>query len=298
MIWTLLLFLLNPLPLQVSHRARSLQPGEVVVIKTTSSVPLKTLAAKVFDLEFAFYPAEGENVWDGLIGIDLETRPGTYTIELEGLTDSGEAVYGRYDLAIEAKEFPTRRLTVAEKYVNPRKEVMSRIRREAKRIDEIFSTSTAEKVWSGSFTPPVPGAPASSSFGKRSILNNQPRSPHSGTDFNAEQGTPVKAPNKGRVVLVSDLYYSGNTVILDHGHGLYSYFAHLSKFAVAEGDIVSAGDVLGYVGATGRVTGPHLHWSVRLKKTRVDPLSLMEILAEPDLEVSCGLFSCQLSAIS
>ena len=123
---------------------------------------------------------------------------------------------------------------------------------------------------------PVSGPP-NSSFGKRSILNGQPRSPHSGTDFSGATGASVKAPNSGRVVLVGDLYYSGNTVILDHGLGLYSYFAHLSKALVAEGQMLKQGDILGEIGATGRVTGPHLHWAVRLKRTRVDPLSLLAV---------------------
>ena len=108
-------------------------------------------------------------------------------------------------------------------------------------------------------------------------MNGQERSPHSGTDFKGASGTPIKAPNGGSVVLTADLYYSGNTVIIDHGFGLYSYFCHLSRFESQEGDTVGAGDIVGYVGATGRVTGPHLHWTVRLVKTRVDPLSLMAV---------------------
>ncbi|MEE8178340.1 MAG: M23 family metallopeptidase, partial [Acidobacteriota bacterium] len=120
------------------------------------------------------------------------------------------------------------------------------------------------------------------SFGKRSILNGQPRSPHSGTDFRAGEGTPIQAPNAGKVLLAAELYYSGNVVILDHGMGMYSYFAHLSRRAVSEGEQISAGEIIGYVGATGRVTGPHLHWTLRLSGARVDPLSLMEVLAGED----------------
>ncbi len=162
-------------------------------------------------------------------------------------------------------------------------EELDRIRRESKRVREIFAALNPEKIWHSSFQSPVPGAPTSG-FGKRSILNGQPRSPHTGTDFDADEGTPVKSPNTGKVILVSPLYYSGNTVILDHGQGLYSYFAHLSRFAVAEGDRVSPGELVGYVGATGRVTGPHLHWTVRLNGTRIDPLSLIAILSDQDAQ--------------
>ena len=138
----------------------------------------------------------------------------------------------------------------------------------------IFDALSPRRYWLGAFHVPVPGPPISE-FGKRSIYNGKPRSPHAGTDFQGATGTPVQAPNAGRVVLAADLYYSGNTVILDHGLGLYSYFGHLSAFSVREGDQLSTGDVVGKVGATGLVTGPHLHWSVRLVGTRVDPLSLI-----------------------
>ena len=181
-------------------------------------------------------------------------------------------------LTVTAKTFPTRRLTVDEKFVNPPQQVLARIQEESARVRAIFDTVTPRRYWSGSFSLPVPG-PVISAFGKRSVYNGQPRSPHSGTDFQGATGTPIRAPNAGKVVLASALYYSGNTVILDHGLGLYSYFGHMSAFSVKEGDQVKPGEVLGKVGATGVVTGPHLHWSVRLAGTRVDPLSLIRVLA-------------------
>jgi len=125
----------------------------------------------------------------------------------------------------------------------------------------------------------VPGA-ANSVFGTRSIYNGEPRSPHSGADFQGAPGTPVKAPNSGRVVLAGDLYFTGNTVVIDHGAGLFSLFAHLRAINVHEGDSVTTGAVLGELGATGRVTGPHLHWAVRITGARVDPLSLLALLGD------------------
>ena len=126
---------------------------------------------------------------------------------------------------------------------------------------------------------PVPDE-ANSAFGTRSILNGEPRSPHGGADFISPTGTPIKAPNAGRVVLAEDLYYTGNTVVLDHGLTLFSLFAHLSESNVKVGDTVAAGDVVGKVGATGRVTGPHLHWTVRINGARIDPLSLLAVMSE------------------
>jgi murein DD-endopeptidase MepM/ murein hydrolase activator NlpD len=126
----------------------------------------------------------------------------------------------------------------------------------------------------------VPGA-ANSRFGTRSVFNGEARAPHAGADFSAALGQPIKAPNAGLVVAARPLYYSGNTVILDHGLGLYSMLAHLSRIDVHEGDRVAAGDVVGLVGATGRVTGPHLHWALRVGGARVDPLSALALLGPP-----------------
>ena len=277
----------NPLTnlpkLEVSHQARSLQPGEVVLISVRTPIPLEGIQGQAFGKRFFLYPTDEPGVWRGLLGIDLETAPGLYQAELLGRGRKGQTLSSSHELAIVGKQFPTRRLTVAEKFVTPPPEMLKRIARESKMTSAIFSTVTPEKLWKGSFLAPVPGTP-SSSFGKRSILNDKPRSPHSGTDFRASEGAPVKAPNLGKVVLATDLYYSGNTVILDHGLGLYSYFAHLSRITVGEGEVVSQGDVIGHVGATGRVTGPHLHWSVRLFLARVDPLSLMAVLSPRTLE--------------
>lgn len=267
-----------PSELKISHRARALQPGEVVLISLESSRPLQQVTGAVFGKSFLFYPGRSRQVWQGLIGIDLDTKPGRYSLALQCTPLKGEPFEGSYALPVRDKKFPSRRLTVDEKYVTPPPEEEERIRRESRQVEQIFSSVTPRKIWQGSFTAPVE-APAGSSFGRRSILNGKPRSPHTGTDFSADAGTPIKAPGAGTVVLAAELYFSGNTVILDHGMGLYSLFAHLSRYSVQEGDAVKAGDTLGLVGSTGRATGPHLHWSIRLAATRVDPLSLIAALS-------------------
>jgi murein DD-endopeptidase MepM/ murein hydrolase activator NlpD len=151
---------------------------------------------------------------------------------------------------------------------------LPRIEREAREIAAIWEGSSRVKLWDGPFLPPVPD-PANSAFGTRSVFNGQARAPHGGADFLSGAGTPVKAPGGGRIVLAGSLYYTGGTVIIDHGLGLFSLMAHLSAIDVQTGDLVKAGDAIGKVGATGRVTGPHLHWSVRANGARVDPLSLL-----------------------
>jgi murein DD-endopeptidase MepM/ murein hydrolase activator NlpD len=260
----------------ILQRARALEPGEVVVLKVESPAPQSQVEAVVFGKTFPFFADNTGRTWTGLVGIDLEAAAGAYAVKIQ-LTDRlGNTQVCDHPLKIAGKVFPTRSLTVDEKFVTPPKEILGRIEDEGKRVAAIFAAVEEQRYWRGTFLAPVPG-PSISSFGKRNIMNGKPRSPHSGVDFDADEGTSIRAPNAGRVVLVGDLYYSGNTVIIDHGQGLYSYFAHLSRFSAKEGDRVARGDIIGRVGATGRVTGPHLHWSVRLVGARVDPLSLIAV---------------------
>jgi murein DD-endopeptidase MepM/ murein hydrolase activator NlpD len=175
------------------------------------------------------------------------------------------------------RRFPTRVLKVDPALVNPPPEMDARIAREAAEVARLWGQSSPDRLWNGPFVPPVPNVVASQ-FGARSIYNGQARSPHSGADFPSPIGAPVAAPNGGRVVLAKDLYFTGNTVILDHGLGLFSLLAHLSVINVHEGDRVTTGQEVGKVGATGRVTGPHLHWAVRAGGARVDPISVLAVL--------------------
>ena len=264
--------------LKITHRARSLQPGEVVLLEAVSSEPLRLIEAQAFGRVFSAFGDREKLRWTALVGVDLDTKPGRYTVKLSGSDAFGNRMQGEHVLVVTGKKFPTRQLTVDEKFVTPPREVQARIKEESERVRAIFDAVTPERHWNGPFRVPVPG-PVISEFGKRSIYNGQPRSPHSGVDFRGAAGTPIRAPNAGRVVLAQGLYYSGNTVILDHGQGLYSYFGHMSSICVKPGDNIPTGTQIGKVGATGLVTGPHLHWTVRLAGARVDPLSLMSILS-------------------
>ena len=267
-----------PFEVNVTHEARGVFPGEAVLVSVTATQPVAAVEGSVFDRTVRFYQAEG-GLWQGLVGIDLLVEPGGHDLVLR-ITSAGGATLDRvYTLPVENKAYPTRRLRVAPRYVEPPREVGERIAREAQRQAAIFATDTPERLWHGTWSRPVPGR-ATGAFGSRRVFNGQPRNPHSGADFRAAEGTPVAAPNAGRVVLTGDTYFSGGSVILDHGWGLYSYFAHLSEILVEEGALVGSGDVVGHAGSTGRVTGPHLHWTLRMSGARVDPLSLMEILRD------------------
>jgi murein DD-endopeptidase MepM/ murein hydrolase activator NlpD len=222
---------------------------------------------------------DARGVWRGLIGIDVEVKPGTYPIEIVVERTGQPPLAATRELSVTAKRFLIRRLRVADRFVNPDPETIARIQQEAVRLEALFRIVTA-RIWNEpfqAFRAPV-AEPATGSFGARSVFNGQPRSVHGGMDFGSEAGTPVTAPGAGTVVLAQDLYFTGNTVVIDHGVGLYSVLAHLSTVGVSAGDGIQRGAIIGQVGATGRVTGAHLHWGVRLNGARIDPLSLIAAL--------------------
>jgi murein DD-endopeptidase MepM/ murein hydrolase activator NlpD len=178
---------------------------------------------------------------------------------------------------VSAGQYPTTELQVEERYVELSPEDQARADREAAETSAIYDTFTPQRYWSEAFEVPVRGAKDGRNFGHRRVFNGQPRAPHSGADLRAGTGTPIYAANRGRVALAQDLFYSGNAVYIDHGYGLFTTYLHLSEIDVKVGDVVERGQLLGLAGATGRVTGPHLHWGVRLLDARVDPFSLVRL---------------------
>jgi murein DD-endopeptidase MepM/ murein hydrolase activator NlpD len=259
--------------LKVSTRARYLRPGEVVLLTAVPSRPLAVLRGEAFGRGVGFWQAGNGDSWQGLAGIPLDSEPGSQRIHLHGTGRDGGPAMASVPLQIVPARFRTRRLRVDDRFLNPPEEMAGRIRREAETLRELFDRVRPGRLWDGPFSKPVPG-PVTSTFGRLTILNGTPQGRHQGSDLRAETGTPVRAPQSGEIVLADDLYYSGNTVIVDHGEGLYSLVAHLSRIVVEEGDRVERGALVGESGATGRVTAPHLHWAVRLQGVPVDPLSL------------------------
>lgn len=257
--------------IDISVHARSIRPGELVVLTVVPPSGSATVHIRAFDREVPAFRTD-DRTWEALVGIDLDVRPGTYPVSV-----TAGAARALHELVVEKRTFPTRRLKVDEAFVTPPESEQARIEREAALLAATWKAPSPERLWSGRFVRPV-AEPANSAFGTRSIFNGKPRNAHGGADFLSPAGTPVHAPNAGRVVVARPLYFSGNTVIVDHGLGLFSMLAHLSTIEVREGERITAGDVVGKVGATGRVTGPHLHWTVRAADARVDPLSLLAVL--------------------
>jgi murein DD-endopeptidase MepM/ murein hydrolase activator NlpD len=242
--------------------------GDVMRIDV-SSPEGEPIAGNIFGKDVIFSFDRQSTMWTALAGVDLETKPGKYRLRI----NHGSASLPTRVVQVHARDFRVRRLRVPETFVNPPPDALEQIADDNKMLAAAYAQTTPQR-WSGAFVLPVDGTPTSN-FGTRSVYNGRPRSPHSGVDFSSEPGTPIRASNHGVVALASPLYFTGNTIVIDHGARLFSVFAHLSEFQVKAGAIVSPDTIVGLVGATGRVTGPHLHWSVRLNGARVDPLSLI-----------------------
>ena len=214
-------------------------------------------------------------VWTALVGISLSTEPGPASIELITGGESRKIAY-----TISPKRYSEQRLKVSPKTVDLSPEDLSRYERERTHQASVIATFREPLPSAFEMRQPTPGR-RSSSFGLRRVFNGKPRNPHSGMDIAAPTGTPIISPLPATVIDTGDYFFNGNTVWLDHGGGLLSMMCHLSRIDVQPGDKLATGQRLGAVGATGRVTGPHLHWSISLNRAMVDPALFLDDLQRP-----------------
>ncbi len=243
---------------------QSLRPGGVAIVEVGSS---EDIAPQVSLNGKKLLVIRREQHWYAVVGISLRTEPGELTIQVGGKQRT---------VNVGSHTYREQRLTIKNKsQVNPDKEQLDRIFAERKIIDAALNDYRSTALDGVSLSTPVAG-PRSSSFGSRRFFNDQPRSPHSGMDIAANSGTPVVAPRDGLVAATGDYFFNGNTVIVDHGQGFVTMYCHLSETAVTEGQHVKSGETLGEVGATGRVTGPHLHFGTYLNGTAVDPAIFLD----------------------
>ena len=222
-----------------------------------------------------FFPARGGHGWFALAGVDVEAPAGSSVLRV--VIGSGTDSIGlSRTVEIHPAHYRTGSLTVLPKFVEPDPKALKQIEADSKLKAKVFAASSPEPLWSGNFRAPVI-APATDSFGTRRVFNGKLASIHKGMDFRAATGTQVRAGNSGVVVLARPLYYEGNCVIVDHGLGLWTISMHLSRIDVKEGRHVATGELMGLSGATGRVTGPHLHWAVRWQDAYLDPAKLLRL---------------------
>lgn len=252
--------------------------GTLLLVDVKSAKPLAEITGDWGGRSAPFWQEAGaETPHRALLGIDLEKAPGAYELKVTGQTASGEKVTCSAEVEVKQGRFATERLTVGKQFVEPSPEQIKRADQERQKLRDIFERVTPQRLWDGLFRVPLDGVTEGSNFGKRRILNGNPGSRHGGADLRGTMGTPVHAAQRGRVVLAEELFFAGNTVVIDHGLGIYTFYGHLSEIGVKVDEVLEVGAVLGKVGATGRVTGPHLHWGLTIGKARVNPLLITKL---------------------
>jgi murein DD-endopeptidase MepM/ murein hydrolase activator NlpD len=254
--------------------SRSFRPGETIRVSVRGKGIVRQAEVLFLGKTHVMGKGQDPEVWLAFLGLDLGIKTGSTTIEISLLFNNGHHENIRREILVQDREFPTKKLWVKQEYVTPPQEVLDRIQWESQLLGQIYAQYTPEWLGEGPFFLPSDGE-TNDNFGERRIFNNQPRSPHGGVDISSPHGAPVRASNSGKVVLAKNLYFAGNTVIIDHGLGVFTSYLHFSTIRTKTGDGVQKGDIIGEIGATGRVTGPHLHWGVKVSGSRVDPFSLL-----------------------
>lgn len=263
---------------QTTIEVSSRQPvqGNLLRVTVKSEAPLSTVTGEWAGHQVSFWrDNESGTVFRAFLGVDLDQHTGEQDLKVSLQPIAGAATSSLVKIDVRTGHYAIEKLTVASAFVEPPAAEAERIKQEGERMRAILTASTNEKLWSQAFRFPLDGPRRGGNFGKRRVYNGEARSPHSGLDIPAPTGTPVHATNSGRIALAEPLYFSGNTIVIDHGLGLYSFYGHLSEIRVKQGDAVAAGALIGLVGATGRVTGPHLHWGLIVNDAKVNPLQIL-----------------------
>lgn len=222
------------------------------------------------------HPNPSESQFFALIGIPYQATPGPAELKLTWSDVKGHQTLS-IPFKIVAGQYETDHLQVDPSRVKPSKQDQERALREQQEVNRIYATGRMARLWQGPFRFPLESDIASP-YGNRRVFNGELRSYHNGLDFRAPQGTPAMAANTGTVRLTKDLFYAGNTVIIDHGTGIFTIYAHLDRFNVTAGQGIDKAQIVGWTGDTGRVSGPHLHWGVKVNGVAVDPLQFVEVV--------------------
>ena len=264
------------------NRVASVQPGEVVLVALDGPVGrLAAVSAALGNTVAPVLPGPDAGPWLGLLPVNRDREPGEATVRVLFTYQNGSTTRAELPFLVQPRQYPSVRLTVAPDMAQIPPERESQVAEDRAAFAAVWSAPAAERLWSGPFIMPAEGR-VSATFGERRVFNGDVQSRHSGIDIAAPMSAPVWASNAGRVVLVRVAYLEGRTVVIDHGGGLFTFYCHLSQAQVAVGDLVSRGQVIGNVGMTGRATGPHLHFGVRVAGERVDGLALIALRPEEE----------------
>jgi murein DD-endopeptidase MepM/ murein hydrolase activator NlpD len=247
--------------------------GDVLIVTVPGVDSASKVTGRFLSRSISFFP-EG-TVQAGLVGIDLEDPPGAHELSIEILS-SGEVRHLSYNVLVIRQKYPVQHLTLPKDQVDLDDASLIRVKMEQEQVRSVLDAVSTERLWSGRFVEPLTGA-ISGAFGRIRIINGQTRSPHNGEDIAAPMGAQVVAIGHGIARLTVDHFFSGRGVFIDHGLGLYSMYFHLSEVLVQDGERVTRGQSIGRVGSSGRATGPHLHWAVRVNGARVNPYSLLKV---------------------
>jgi murein DD-endopeptidase MepM/ murein hydrolase activator NlpD len=264
----------------VSWSPPSLTSGSPMLFKVQLSAPANELQGSWLGHALIFTKAKEGDSWYALAGIDVEQAPGTYPLDLTATSTSGHSLHDVQQLKVLPGSYKTTTLHVAENYVQPDAATKKTIAADGAVKSAAYARQIDHPLWKGSFRSPVPFK-ATDSFGTRRTFNGELASIHRGTDFHAPSRTPVLAANDGEVIVAQPMFYEGNLVIINHGLQFDTQYMHLSKIEVKVGQRVVKGQRIGLSGATGRVTGPHLHFGVRWQDMYIDPVLLLHMSLPP-----------------
>ena len=253
--------------------------GQVLLIKVPIAEEASDVKGTLLDRTIPFFREmrSGEPPgYLGLVGIDMQDAPGTYELVVNIKNGEQQARRLSYHVLITKEKFAVEHLKLPKDKVDLDDKMLARWKTEQEQVRQALADNSALRLWHSGFVEPVNGK-RTGIFGSVRIMNGQPRNPHNGEDIGAPLGTDVVATNDGVIRLTVDHVFSGRGVFVDHGLGFYSMYFHLSEILVKDGDLVKAGQLIGKVGATGRATGPHLHWGVKLNGARVNPYALLDL---------------------
>ena len=249
--------------------------GEVLYLTVVAEGNPASVQGRFRDRSIPFFKTGPSGEYGALVGIDMADEPATVDLKA-AITYPDGRQERMYRVVVQAEAFRVQSMTLPKDQVEPDAAALKRINLEKEKVQAVLAGFTPERLWSASFLVPVEGT-VTGAFGSKRILNGQPRNQHSGEDISAPLGAPVKAANDGIVRMVDDQFFSGISVILDHGLGVFTMYFHLDSATVKDGTRVKRGDVIGTVGHSGRATGPHLHWAAWLNGSRVNPFSLAKL---------------------